>query len=171
MFFSALLKTSAGYPSADEQSGMARQLCVCEPIVFVLLCVCVCVCVLCERARCLFICVCLPYVPVLSKSLNVYLSVYMCVCVCTCVCACVCACVCLCVCACVRVYNVKRQLNLLSLITGILQSGRGKTHPISCDTAVTSCHPVPLYLLIIEVWTDLRCRRATPSGSITKTPP
>ena len=53
---------------------------------------------------------------------------------------------------CVWVCNAKGQLNLLPLIGGILQP-REKTHPISCDMAVTSCRPVfmdavPVTLLI-----------------------
>lgn len=64
-------------------------------------------------------------------------------------------CVNMCVCLCKRVFyvcNAMRQLNLLPLITRILQP-RKKTHPISCDTAVTSCRAVfmdavPVTLLI-----------------------
>ena len=66
-------------------------------------------------------------------------------------CACLCLCTC-CVCVCVCVCNAKRQLNLLPLIVGIPRP-REKTHPISCDMAVTSCRPVfmdavPVTLLI-----------------------
>lgn len=60
-------------------------------------------------------------------------------------------CVCLCMCV-FYVCNARRQLNLLPLITGIVQPQK-KTHPISCDMAVTSCGPVfmaavPVSLLI-----------------------
>lgn len=59
--------------------------------------------------------------------------------------------VCLCMCI-FYVRNAKRQLNLLPLITGIVQPQK-KTHPISCDMAVTSCglvfmDAVPVTLLI-----------------------
>lgn len=70
---------------------------------------------------------------------------------------------CVCPCECVFcVCNARRQLNLLPLITGIVQPPEKKTHPISCDMGLTSCGPVFFFFSAVPVnllisWTVRAC--------------